>query len=81
VLAVGANEIPVVTPVMLAAGTYWFMADYNVNARIGNDGATTNQDDYTALTYGNALPLTFPTPTIQAASANAGYYVIGTTTQ
>ena len=72
----GANELPVTSPVVLPAGTYWTVAEYSADATIanGNDGTTVIA--FTAHTFGDPLPDPFPAST--QTSDRIGLYLVGT---
>jgi hypothetical protein len=77
-LVVGANKVPVVVPVSIAAGTYWVMAEYSQTATIAIDSATTNQFDSVVLAYGAPLPSPFDPTGFLPMRDHAALYIVGT---
>jgi len=77
----GRNEVPLATPVNLAAGTYWFMAVYSASGTVyfqGNVGAGAVVKDV-ALPFANELPATFPAGHNTYTGQSFDYYlVVGT---
>jgi hypothetical protein len=71
----GSNAIPVVSPALVPAGTYWIMAEYSGDPQICVDTATGNKIDYFPVTYG-AVPEPFPTAKSNAGP-NLNYFVVG----
>jgi hypothetical protein len=73
---VGVNEVVLANPVALAAGTYWFMANYSSVGGTYKDASTNITTKFVALTFANALPTTFPTTHMTYTSNNFNYYVV-----
>jgi len=72
-LAVGVQEIAV-TPTALPAGTYWFMGIYQSTAGIGLALTASAVVKYISLSFGSALPTTFPPPTTYTGQ-EFNYYI------
>lgn len=77
----GRNEVPLATPVNLAAGTYWFMAVYSADGTVyyqNNAGAGAVVKDV-GLPFANELPATFPAGHGTYTGQSFDYYlVVGT---
>ena len=75
-LSPGFNEIDVVEPVALSAGTYWLMAAYDaaLYAYPRYDSAGAERIYYASHTYGTALPSTFSGLNYCCQSFN--YYIL-----
>lgn len=74
----GTNEISI-TPVALAAGTYWYMAIYDTTGHIGADTAGTTGTstiDYISLPYTSALPATYPTSPSTYPGEHFNYFLV-----
>ena len=76
VIANGNNQIPVLTPTAIAAGTYWIVAEYSASAAICTDNSSANTVDFVTATYG-ALPNPFGSAT-SLKSIDINYYVVCT---
>lgn len=74
-VTVGVEEISV-TPTAIAAGNYWIMAVYNVDASIGISYAGTTTVKYRSLTYASALPNPFGAITTYSGQ-EFNYYIVG----
>ena len=75
-LVEGRNEIPVNTPVAIAAGTYWLMAVYDTTPQIATDTALDNRIVYILFTFSADVPSAFPGG-YGYWQQHLGYYVIG----
>jgi hypothetical protein len=71
----GVNEVAI-TPVAVAAGSYWIMADYSSDARMCVDGSSTNPIEYMQFTFGMPAPASLSGDGVTAMSAAFGYYVV-----
>ena len=74
----GVNEVQI-SPIVLAAGDYWYEAVYDASGSIGQNqaGGGGVQIDYIALPFASALPATFPAPTTYTANHFNYYLVVG----
>ena len=75
-IASGSSTIPVVTPALVPAGTYWIMAEYEADAQICVDSSMTNRLDYIPITYG-VLPNPFLIAPMWQLGVNFNYFVVG----
>lgn len=75
-VAIGVNEVALATPIALAAGTYWFMANYSTTGGTYKDATTGITTKYISLPFGDALPTTFPSTHSTYTSNNFNYYVV-----
>jgi len=74
----GLNEVSLATPLLLTAGTYWFMGLYSSNGTVYYDlGAAGSTVKYISLAFASALPTTFPAPTTYTGQAFNYYLVVG----
>jgi hypothetical protein len=76
----GVVEIPYETPTTIAAGYYWFMADYNQDTSTGFGSNPSQVGEYDPfMTLGNPLPANFQTFFTTDFSGQAiNYYFVGT---
>jgi hypothetical protein len=72
----GTNVIPVIAHVSLGPGTYWIMGEYNSNAQICTDGASTSTTAYVPQTF-DVLPDTIAAPHVNHADAAINCYIVG----
>ncbi|MBX3219213.1 MAG: hypothetical protein KF795_01760 [Labilithrix sp.] len=75
-LVSGRNELPVTSPVVLPAGTYWIAATYSADAKIANGNDNATMTAFTAHTFGDPLPDPFLATT--QTSDQIGLYLVGT---
>jgi hypothetical protein len=79
VASTGYVETPVLDPVVLPAGNYWFEAVYDNVASVGiSFDDPSAQVDYVSLDFGSPLPNPFPAPDVYDGQA-FNYYLVGTT--
>lgn len=76
IVAQGVNEIALTSPIALTAGTYWFLAIYDVTGAPYRDALTTRTIKYIAVPFGDALPITFPTTHSTYSGGNFNYYLV-----
>jgi len=77
-VAAGVNEFALPSPVVLPAGTYWFMAIYSPDGTTlrSMDGDTARVIKYITHTFANALPTTFPATSMTYNGQNFNYYLV-----
>jgi hypothetical protein len=75
--AAGRYEIPITAgQVQIQPGAYWLMADYSVTTSPGVLTGTGGVYKYISLTFGSALPTTFPAAST-GGNQDVNYYVKG----
>ena len=72
----GKNEIPVLSPMKVPAGSYWIMAEVNASALACPDGASNIVSAYAFVPYGT-VPSSFGPAQTSNTSAGIDYLVIG----
>lgn len=71
------TQIPVITPVTLSVGTYWFMANFDdPGAQLGGPGDFNVPSKYVALDYNSALPASYPAHST-FSQIPPSYYLVG----
>jgi hypothetical protein len=72
----GQNEIPVLSPMKVPAGSYWIMAEVNASALACPDGSSNIVTDYAFVPYGT-VPSSFGPAQTSNTSAGIDYLVVG----
>jgi hypothetical protein len=72
----GVNEIALPSPVVLPAGTYWFMAIYSPDGSTLRSAASTRMIKYFAQPFASALPATYPTMHMMYTGPDLNYYLV-----
>jgi len=75
-LEAGSNQILVTSPVNVAPGSYWIMGEYDATVSLCVDNATSETDDFIAVTFGT-VPSSFGTVGTDTRVQNINYYVVG----
>jgi hypothetical protein len=72
----GVNEFALPSPVVLPAGTYWFMAIYSPDGSTLRSATTTRVVKYIAQPFANALPTTYPATHMMYTGPDLNYYLV-----
>jgi hypothetical protein len=74
-ISLGPNQIPVISPVTISAGTYWIAGEFNASVSLCTDSSTSNTIDFVTTSFG-APPNPFGTAS-SIKSVDINYYVVG----